>query len=148
MIFASTSSRSGGNRLRQLPALLAALLVACLTLSGVMLAAVPAAKADESPWVATWGRAAGGLTNSGDCNPCSVRNTLHLTIGGSKIRLKVSNGEPGSARGWRIGRGEHRSTCKYDCTAAFCTSTGRWDIRRFGDLEEQPGHDQPQRWTS
>jgi len=90
------SQSLNGARRRALAAALAALSLL------LALAAAPAAHAAGQPrsaaaepgagsWVATWGAAPQAATGAGDCNPCTVRQTVRTTIGGQGLRLVMSN---------------------------------------------------------
>ena len=76
------------------PASLLALVTAAVGLLLATNLAVPAAlAADQTPadWTTSWGAAPSNLSNLGDCNPCTVRNTVHVSLGGAQVRLTLSN---------------------------------------------------------
>lgn len=66
-------------------ATLAALLVAtCLPVS-------TAAAATDGPWVGTWAAAANGGVSSTGYAGFTIRDSLHLSAGGDRVRIKLSN---------------------------------------------------------
>jgi len=70
------------------------LLATALVSAGLLLAPAVAPAVQAAPatgWLSSWGAAPSHLSNLGDCNPCSVRNTVHVSLGGSTARLTLSN---------------------------------------------------------
>lgn len=67
----------------------AAALLAALGLGTAPAGAEPAPA--PAPWVATWGAAPQSTTDAADCNPCTIRQVVHTTIGGGTVRLVMSN---------------------------------------------------------
>jgi len=67
-------------------------LVAVLVLLLTALVVPQQARADGAPvWVGSAGRPSSAISNAGDCNPCTTRSTVHLSVGGPKVRLTLSN---------------------------------------------------------
>jgi len=90
------SQSLNGARRRALAAALVALsLLLALAVAPPAQAAgqVPSAAAEPgaASWVATWGAAPQSATGAGDCNPCTIRQTVRTTIGGQGLRLVMSN---------------------------------------------------------
>jgi len=57
--------------------------------TGSMTVATPAVL--DGSWAATWGAAPSNLSNAPDCAPCTLRNTVHTSIGGGRVRVTLSN---------------------------------------------------------
>jgi len=45
----------------------------------------------DGAWAATWGVAPSNVSNAPDCQPCTIRNTVHTSIGGGRLRVTMSN---------------------------------------------------------
>jgi lysophospholipase L1-like esterase len=70
--------------MRRYATLVALLVAACLN--------VPAAvAATDGPWIGTWSAAANGGVSADGYAGFTIRNSLHLSTGGDRVRIKLSN---------------------------------------------------------